>query len=567
MSNRLSTVNWPFAVKFAVPCLLVFALLAFVETMAFNTIGSMTGGIKDITERKFFASVLLADAVEHLRDANGKLQQMQLNQAAGIKQDISASAKDIGDELDGVAASLQVYKEKYSSQVDAARIDTAITNVKNYKDAVAFVASMLDIDFKTTVNFLVPVSKAYNETLDTLKSIASTFLTASQEQSKKAVESGLTQKRMLFLTSLLAVCFVLLITVGIVLATIRSVHRVAAATRQLADGNMEIDIDSLARRDELGQLVDALSIFRDNMGRVNTLKLEQERVEQRARDAKKQSLLSLAKDLESEVGNVVSDVASTTQIMMEEAVSLAKAAEAMARQANEASELSNKTMVEARRTSEVTQQLKRSSNQISDQVSSSATMARNVASSVDAARQKIDILSIATDQIGKVTDVITSIATKTKLLSLNATIEAARAGEMGKGFAVVASEVKQLATQTEVATGEISGNITRVQGETRATVSSFVSIQDMVRLLSEAAASGASAVGEQLATTQEISRAIDIASKSSESVSGILEQTRRDAEITGAAAQSVSKGLNRLHEKTNLLRESVGAFILQITSY
>jgi GAF domain-containing protein len=72
-------------------------------------------------------------------------------------------------------------------------------------------------------------------------------------------------------------------------------------------------------------------------------------------------------------------------------------------------------------------------------------------------------LGNASNAIGDVIQIISSIADQTNLLALNATIEAARAGEIGKGFAVVAGEVKELARETADATKRVSEQITALQ--------------------------------------------------------------------------------------------------------
>jgi hypothetical protein len=58
-------------------------------------------------------------------------------------------------------------------------------------------------------------------------------------------------------------------------------------------------------------------------------------------------------------------------------------------------------------------------------------------------------------QVAGIANVISEIASQTRMLALNATIEAARAGDAGKGFAVVAGEVKNLANTTASSTEQI----------------------------------------------------------------------------------------------------------------
>jgi|GEM_PF-3029182 len=564
MTFKIQIENWSFSKKFIVPIALTLLMFVVVYFLALRTMDSLNGELQDVVEKKFNASNLLAGSIEELRSASSDLYLMQVKQAAGITQDISAQTKLITDDLTKIEGRLTDFKTRYASKEDIEKINKALENVKNYKDAVGFVGGMLDIDFKATANFITPLAKSFDEMIAELQSVAEKFLHDSRADSDLAVKSVRAQKQVLITFSIVMLVLTLAIVFWIIRSTTKSVRDLANATQSIADGDLSIDVEALRRKDELGQIVGALSKFRDNVSHVETLKKEQEESEQRAREQKKQALVSLASDLDREVGDVVADVVTATRLMMDEAGRLADASHTMAEQASDAARLSVDTLDEARRSSQAAQILLDSINQISGQVSGSAQMAGQVNSSVSEARSQIDSLATVAEEINKVIDVINQIANKTKLLSLNATIEAARAGEAGKGFSVVAAEVKQLAGQTEKATGQIAENISRVQTQTHTAVEAFVEIQGKVQGLSEASSVAAKKVEEQRATTEGISRAIQSATRSTESVSNVLGLTREQAENNGVASRKVVDGLDALNKKANALKESISVFIQQI---
>ncbi len=169
--------------------------------------------------------------------------------------------------------------------------------------------------------------------------------------------------------------------------------------------------------------------------------------------------------------------------------------------------------------------------------------------------QTIEKLGQSSAEIGQVIKVITSIAQQTNLLALNATIEAARAGEAGKGFAVVANEVKELAKETAKATEDISRKIEAIQGDTKGAVSAIAQISEVIHQISDIQNTIASAVEEQSATTNEISRNLAEAAKGgidiSKNISGVAEaarQTTSGAVDTQKSAQSLERMAAELQE-------------------
>ena len=85
---------------------------------------------------------------------------------------------------------------------------------------------------------------------------------------------------------------------------------------------------------------------------------------------------------------------------------------------------------------------------------------------VEETSQMVFDLEAKTRHAHQITEIITSVAHRTNLLSLNASIEAARAGEAGRGFSVVADEIRKLSESAGRSADEISKLIHEIQSDT-----------------------------------------------------------------------------------------------------
>lgn len=174
----------------------------------------------------------------------------------------------------------------------------------------------------------------------------------------------------------------------------------------------------------------------------------------------------------------------------------------------------------------------------------------------------VGALGESSQAIGDVVKVITSIAEQTNLLALNATIEAARAGEAGKGFAVVASEVKDLAAESGRAAEDIARRITQVQAQTKSAVAAIGEISSIIANINDFQLTIASAVEEQTATTNEMSRSVTEAATGAGEIATNITGVASAAADTSEVVTQVGAAVAELAATSADLRHRVAQFTI-----
>ncbi|BAF88413.1 histidine kinase [Azorhizobium caulinodans ORS 571] len=360
---------------------------------------------------------------------------------------------------------------------------------------------------------------------------------------------------------------VLAIVVGFLLAQFsiaRPIHRLGELMHRVADGDLSVTIVGQDRKDEVGGMAKALAVFREKAERAVEMEGRQKEMEQAAQQRRKTELGELASLFESAIGGIVTTVSASTDRLEGAAATLSQTATTTRSLSGEVASASDLATANVKSVAVAAEELSSSVAEIARQVQSSSEIAAEAVTQAQRTDTRIGELSQAARRIGDVVELINAIASQTNLLALNATIEAARAGDAGKGFAVVASEVKELATQTAKATGEIGDQITQIQTATADCVSAMKEIGDTINRIAGIAQAIAAAVEQQGAATLEISRNIQQAAAGTEQVSANIAQVTRGAAETGEASGAVLDSARALSNEGEHLKAEVDRFLATV---
>lgn len=399
----------------------------------------------------------------------------------------------------------------------------------------------------------------------------------------------------LVVATLMTVAVGALLIVFVLFSILRPIQRTTATVNELADGNYDIKVGYLERKDEIGSLAGALSIFQANIIEREKLeqkiaqekeealrqeaereaaeqaRLEQERQDKEAARARAEQervrmLQALADDFEASVKVMIDEVVDTVGACSSKTQELRSKIDEASGLMNTVSDASVKASSDVGSVASGTEELSTSVSEIAQQVTRSHEVTSSAQSLAQSARTDIEGLESATLQINAVINLINDIAEQTNLLALNATIEAARAGEAGRGFAVVANEVKALADQTRKATQEIRDPIEALQKSSDVVVESMTRIMSAIDEASETSGSISAAVEEQNAATQEIARAAQSAADATSLASGSVDGALSALEQNVGYAVDLSDAAKLLDKVANDMSGKVDAFLQTVRS-
>lgn len=351
----------------------------------------------------------------------------------------------------------------------------------------------------------------------------------------------------------------------------KKVAEVTGGMTQLASGDSNFEIEGIDRKDEIGEMLRALALFkRANIRLERWAKERADRAKQKLaeqeliQNEKAKVLQDIAAQFERTVGDVVGGVAAASTQLQTTASAMAASAEESTRQTAQVAQSMEEANAGATAAAAASDEFAMSIGEISRQAASSAELARDATQTADEADQTMSALALSAEQVGEIVELIHTIAQRTNLLALNASIEAARGGEAGRGFAVVASEVKELAMQTSRATEQVAEQIRAIQDTTGASVNALRNISGQISKLETTAVSIASAVDQQSVAGHDLARSIDLAARATDAVSSHIEDVKELSLSTGAAASQVLSSSTDLEEQASTLRTQVDAFLAKI---
>ena len=260
-----------------------------------------------------------------------------------------------------------------------------------------------------------------------------------------------------------------------------------------------------------------------------------------------------ASNTESHVGNVVAATEDAEHGVRRQYEDIELIATAMKQMTTSVQEVAGNA-AEAESAARNTDQQARNGGQV---VAEAGSSTERMLTTLRSTETSLNQLAQATQNVGKVTSVITDIAEQTNLLALNAAIEAARAGDQGRGFAVVADEVRTLAQRTQTSTQEIQSIIEQLQKQAGEAVSSMSQSTELAAHSSEMSLSAAETLSEIVNSTDTISSMnSQIATASEQQSQVVLDIDQRVVNISDMAGNT-KEDTGKVVQATEQIRDEI----------
>jgi len=362
--------------------------------------------------------------------------------------------------------------------------------------------------------------------------------------------------------------------IALVRGVSRPLGKMTGAMGELARGNLDAPVPHDDQKDEIGQLAEAMTTFKNQLKAAEAAKAEQTKIivdsigAGLAKMAQGDLTHRVTADLQGAFASLKEDFNAAGGRLQETLQSVLDSTHQIANNAGEistaADDLSRRTEQQAASLEEtaaaleeITATVKKTSANTRD-VTASVSTAKGAAEEggrvVETAVKAMDAISQSSRQITDIIGVIDEIAFQTNLLALNAGVEAARAGEAGKGFAVVASEVRALAQRSSEAAKEIKALINTSSEQVGAGVKYVGESGEALKRIVDQVVQINAVVGEMALAAEQQATGIEEVNSAVSQMDQVTQQNAAMVEESTAAARNLAGETKHLTELVSFFK-------------
>ncbi|MCR4690661.1 MAG: methyl-accepting chemotaxis protein [Lachnospiraceae bacterium] len=337
----------------------------------------------------------------------------------------------------------------------------------------------------------------------------------------------------------------------------RPLKTMAVAVEEIADGNLQADLQARSHVAETVMLLTGTDRLTDTLKRIMTGITD-----------KVQNLTASSQQLSAASNENADNIARFTQTMEEITNGATNQAEEVQTAAASVSDVMNnldKINRAVESTENATNMMTEDSGRVVDDFD---TLIKDTYESIQKLQEiteKMNAVTTAVEDVNNAAGEINNIASQTNLLSLNASIEAARAGEAGRGFSVVAGEISNLSEQSDKAARAIKDIMINLEAETNDAVQMVSSLSEVMKKQEETSKKSQQSLSDLMNAIDQTKQEVELVKDGSGEVSVICERLNEIiqnlsaiSEENAASAQESTSTIGQVRDNTENVMDMAG---------